>query len=151
MKERLYLVTGAMGHLEMCIRESDIDKPELPEVARDFAACGFHLIATENTCKAIRAAGIPCDKIDKIGEGRPNILDAIANHEIQIIVNTPICKKSAEDDSYIRKAAIKNRITHVNTMAAANASAEGIRAVKEGGTPGVKSLQAYNTEIKDTV
>ena len=133
------------------ISVNDMDKPELPEVARDFAACGFHLIATENTCKAIRAAGIPCDKINKIGEGRPNILDAIANHEIQIIVNTPIGKKSAEDDSYIRKAAIKNRITHVTTMAAAKASAEGIRAVKEGGTPGVKSLQAYHKEIKDKV
>ncbi len=129
------------------ISVNDMDKPELPEVAQGFYDCGFSILATENTHKAITAAGIPCQRINKIGGGRPNILDAIANHEIQMIINTPIGKKSAEDDSYIRKAAIKNRIPYMTTMAAAKASVEGIRAVKAGGTPGVKSLQAFHNEI----
>ena len=79
--------------------------------------------------------------------GRPHIGDCIANGEIQLIVNTPIGKESMHDDSYIRKAAIKHRIPYITTMAAAKASAEGIRAIKENEHFGVKSLQAHHDEI----
>ena len=94
-------------------------------------------------------AGIPAKKIFKIYEGRPNIADEIANGEIQLIINTPAGKTSAHDDSYIRKNAIKHRIPYITTMAAAKASAEGIRAIKQKTHFGVKSLQAHHADITE--
>lgn len=130
------------------ISVSDRDKDELPAVAGAFAECGFKILATGGTCKAIQAAGIDAEPIAKINEGRPNILDAITNGKIDFIVNTPFGKRGAVDDSYIRKAAIKGRVPYMTTMAAAKASAEGIRAV-QGGKTGVKSLQAFHSEITE--
>ena len=103
--------------LEGCalISVSDMDKPELLEVAQGLHDCGFKLMATGSTYDRIVEAGLPAEKIAKINEGRPNILDAITNKKIQLIVNTPIGKKGATDDSYIRKAAIKNKIFYLTT------------------------------------
>ena len=81
-------------------------------------------------------------------EGRPNITDEIANGSIQLIINTPAGKTSAHDDSYIRKSAIKHRIPYITTMAAAKASVEGIKALKENKHFGVKSIQAHHADIK---
>ena len=94
-------------------------------------------------------AGIPAEKIAKISEVRPNILDAITNRKIDLIVNTPNGKKGAVDDSYIRKAAIKGRIPYMTTMAAARAAAAGIKTVKAEGTLSVKSLQEFHSEITE--
>ncbi|MDE6424826.1 MAG: carbamoyl-phosphate synthase large subunit [Ruminococcus sp.] len=126
----------------------DRDKPELIEIAQAFNELGFRIIATGNSYKMIKEAGIPCEKIFKIYEGRPNIADEIANGEIQLIINTPAGKTSAHDDSYIRKAAIKHRIPYMTTMAAAKASAEGIKAIKHDKHFNVKSLQAHHADIK---
>lgn len=126
----------------------DRDKSELLEIATAFNKLGFKILATGGSHKMITEAGIPAEKIFKVYEGRPNIPDQIANHEIQLIVNTPAGKTSAHDDSYIRKAAIKHRIPYITTMAAAKASAEGIRALIEKKQFGVKSLQAYHNDIK---
>ena len=126
----------------------DRDKPELLDIAKSFNELGFHIIATGKSYEMIKEAGIPCDKIFKIYEGRPNIADEIANGEIQMIINTPAGKTSAHDDSYIRKAAIKHRVPYMTTMAAAKASAEGIKAIKNNTHLGVKSLQAHHADIK---
>ena len=126
----------------------DRDKPELIDIAKSFNELGFHIIATGKSYEMIKEAGIPCDKIFKIYEGRPNIADQIANGEIQMIINTPAGKTSAHDDSYIRKAAIKHRVPYMTTMAAAKASAEGIKAIKNNTHLGVKSLQAHHADIK---
>lgn len=126
----------------------DRDKSELLEIATAFNKLGFKILATGGSHKMITEAGIPAEKIFKVYEGRPNIPDQIANHEIQLIVNTPAGKTSAHDDSYIRKAAIKHRIPYITTMAAAKASAEGICALIEKKQFGVKSLQAYHNDIK---
>ncbi|MCM1313836.1 MAG: carbamoyl-phosphate synthase large subunit [Prevotella sp.] len=126
----------------------DRDKPELIEIAQAFNELGFRIIATGSSYKMIKEAGIPCEKIFKIYEGRPNIADEIANGEIQLIINTPAGKTSAHDDSYIRKAAIKHRIPYMTTMAAAKASAEGIKAIKHDKHFNVKSLQAHHADIK---
>ena len=130
--------------LSVCNR----DKGELIEVASAFHELGFKIIATKGCYNMITEAGIPAERIYKMTEGRPNIADQIANGEIQLIVNTPAGKESVTDDSYIRKAAIKHRIPYITTMAAAKASAEGIRAVKANADIAVKSLQAYHAEIK---
>lgn len=126
----------------------DRDKAELIEIATAFNNLGFKIIATSGCYKMITEAGIPAERIFKVYEGRPNIPDQIANHEIQLIINTPAGKSSAHDDSYIRKAAIKHKIPYITTMAAAKASAEGIRAIIEKTQFGVKSLQAYHADIK---
>lgn len=127
----------------------DRDKPELLEIAQAFYDLGFKILATGKSFEMIKDAGIPVKRIFKIFEGgRPNIADEIANGEIQLIINTPAGKTSAYDDSYIRKAAIKHRVPYITTMAAAKASADGIKAIKNNTHIGVKSLQAYHAEIK---
>jgi len=124
------------------------DKENAAELAKIFAECGFNILATGRTHTLIEEAGIPAKKIKKLKEGRPNILDAITNGEIDLIVNTPRGYSSSEDDSYIRKAAIKGKIPSMTTMAAAKASAEGIKEVLRKADIGVKSLQAFHQEIK---
>ncbi|MBQ2614418.1 MAG: carbamoyl-phosphate synthase large subunit [Clostridia bacterium] len=128
---------------------SDMDKGDAIEVAKGFDECGFKLMATDGTYRLIQSAGIPVEKIAKLEEGRPNILDKITNGKIDFIINTPVGKKGAEDDSYIRKSAIKHRVSHMTTMAAAIAAVEGIKAVKKNSNLEVKSLQQFHKEIQD--
>ncbi len=127
----------------------DRDKPELVEIAKAFSDLGFNILATGKSYDMITEAGIKAKKIFKIYEGRPNIADEIANGEIQLIINTPAGKTSVHDDSYIRKAAIKHRVPYITTMAAAKASAEGIKAIKHDLHFGVKSLQAHHADITE--
>ena len=132
----------------LLISVGDRDKPELIEIAREFKELGFKIIATGGTCDLIRGDGIEAEKVCKINEGRPNVLDVISNGKIDLIINTPVGKKGAEDDSFIRKAAIKNRVPYMTTMAAARATAEGIKAVKNGEVLPVKSLQEFHADIR---
>ena len=127
---------------------SDRDKSELPELARSLHECGFKLIATGGTCDVIEKEGIPVTRIFKLSQGRPNVLDAITNKEVNLIINTPAGKKGAVDDSYIRKAAIKGRICYVTSMAAAKATVEGIKAHKNCTQKGVHSLQEFHKAIQ---
>ena len=125
------------------------DKPEAAEIAEGFADCGFRILSTGETCSLIQAAGIPAERVKKLYEGRPNILDMITNGQIDLIVNSPSGKESIHDDSYLRKAAIKAKIPYMTTMAAAKAAVTGIRYVKEHGNGDVKSLQQLHSEIKE--
>jgi len=118
------------------------DRDGLAEVAREFARLGFRLLATEGTRAFLAGHGIAADPIAKLNEGRPNILDAILNKEITLVVNTPIGKQSQYDDSYIRKSAIKHRICYITTLAAAKAAVKGIAATHEGRGE-VRPLQEY--------
>lgn len=127
---------------------SDPEKPEVEEVARGLHECGLHLIATGNTFKLIEKAGIPVAKVQKITEGRPNILDEMTNQKICLVINTPIGKERAVDDSYIRKAAIKYKIPYITTMAAAKVTMEAIKEAKKQGTMQVHSLQEFHAKIK---
>ncbi len=125
------------------------DKAEVVEIARSFADDGFSIVATGNTYEMIREAGIPAERVNKLYEGRPNILDMITNGQLDLIVNSPVGKDSVHDDSYLRKAAIKAKIPYMTTIAAARATAKGIRYVKEHGNGEVKSLQQLHSEIWD--
>lgn len=125
------------------------DKEEVVDVARSFVNDGFKVLATGGTYNLIAEAGLPVTKIKKLYEGRPNILDAITNGEIDLIINSPVGKESVHDDSYLRKAAIKARIPYMTTMAAAKATAEGIAYVKKNGSSEVRSLQELHSLIKD--
>ena len=125
------------------------DKEEIVDVAKKFHQIGFKIVATGTTCDLINEAGIPAAKIKKLYEGRPNVLDAITNGEIDMIINSPIGKESTNDDSYLRKAAIKTKTPYMTTIAAAKATAEGILCHKEHPSKDVKSLQELHKEIRE--
>lgn len=125
------------------------DKAEVVDVARSFYEDGFKIVATGNTYDLIHQAGIPAERVKKLYEGRPNVLDMITNGQIQLIVNSPVGKDSVHDDSYLRKAAIKGKVPYMTTIAAAKATAKGIRYVKDHGQGEVHSLQALHSQIRD--
>lgn len=129
------------------ISVSDRDKEEVAEVAREFAKAGFHIISSRNTCKVIREAGIEADMVCKLHEGRPDMRDLIMNGKIDLIINTPVGRERHEDDSYLRKAAIKKKVPYMTTMAAAKATVSGILSLKKHGSSEVQSLQKLHGEI----
>jgi carbamoyl-phosphate synthase large subunit len=128
------------------ISVADRDKPAVVEVARRFAEMGFSIKATEGTHRCLVAAGIEADHVLKLHEGRPNLLDALSAGELHLVVNTPSGKESRQDDSYIRKTAVRRKVPHVTTLAAALAAAKGIDAFRRG-RGHVKSLQEYHAGI----
>ncbi|MBW1958959.1 MAG: carbamoyl-phosphate synthase large subunit [Deltaproteobacteria bacterium] len=123
------------------------DKPSALEPARLFQELGFKIRATKGTHAFLAEHGIDSEPINKLGYGRPDIVDAIKNGEIHLVVNTPSGKDSKDDDSYIRKAAIKYNVLNITTTAAATAAARGI-ARRRKGQANVKSLQNYHKNIK---
>jgi len=129
------------------ISVSEVERQALLPVAKEFADLGFRIKATEGTHAFLVSQGIEAERIKKMSEGRPNIVDGIMNKEIQLVVNTPSGKLSKEDDSYIRKAAIKYKVPYITTMSAALASARGIAAFRQGHGE-VKSVQAYHKDIR---
>ena len=129
------------------ITVADRDKPAVLDVARRFAELGFRIKATQGTHALLTAHGIPAELILKMREGRPDIVDAMVDGQIQLIINTPRGKIGKADDSYIRTTAIKRKIPYVTTLAAAAAAAKGIAACRQG-RGRVKSLQAYHADIK---
>jgi len=128
------------------ITVADRDKPAVHEVARRFAEMGFRIKATAGTHAFLAEAGIASEPILKMREGRPNVADAIANREIQLVINTPRGKMGKADDAYIRQTAIRCKVPYVTTLAAALAAAKGIAARREG-REAVKSLQDYHAGI----
>jgi carbamoyl-phosphate synthase large subunit len=120
---------------------------QLIKIARGFYELGFRIYATRGTHEFLLKNNVPSTLINKQNEGRPNIVDAITNKEINLIINTPAGKRGRQDDSYIRKAAIKYRVPYITTLAAAAASLHGIQA-ERAGHAGVKSLQEYHASIE---
>ncbi len=125
------------------------DKADVVDVARSLADDGFKILATGNTYESITEAGIPAEKVKKLYEGRPNVYDLITNGKIDLIINSPIGKGSVNDDSYLRKAAIKAKVPYMTTVAAAKATAAGIHYVKTHEENEIKSLQTLHGEITD--
>jgi len=115
-------------------------------VARKFAELGFSILSTKGTHVILEEKGIQSTSVKKYHEGRPNIVDAIMNGEVQLVVNTPSGRMSDEDDSYIRKAAIKHRVPYITTMTAATAAVRGIEEVRTSRSQ-VRSLQSYHEDI----
>lgn len=134
---------------KVLISVSDKDKAEVVDVARSLADNDFEILASKNTCKLLVENGLKAEEVKKLKEGRPNMMDIILNGEVDLIVNTPIGSERKEDDSYLRKAAIKKKIPYMTTMAAAKATASGIETIKKNGNSEVKSLQELHSQIKD--
>ncbi|HLJ76498.1 MAG TPA: carbamoyl-phosphate synthase large subunit, partial [Acidobacteriaceae bacterium] len=109
---------------------SDRDKTNLVNLARQYVELGFHLVATEGTANAIEKAGMSVDRVYKVKEGRPNVVDLIKGDRINLIVNTPRGQDPYFDEKAIRRAAVLARIPTITTLAAARAAAEGIAALQ---------------------
>jgi len=122
--------------------------PAAAKAAKEFVKLGFKLVGTEGTIRWLAENGIAGEVIHKINEGRPNVLDAIVNRQVSLVINTPSGRRDARaDDASIRKAALKYKVPYLTTVAAAVASAQGIRAARDS-AGGVKSIQAYHADIR---
>ena len=112
---------------------------------------GFTLLGTKGTADFYNANGIKCEFVNKIGGGRPDVIDVILNKEVCLVINTPKAKRNyAEDRKTIRKACLKYKVPYITTLAGALAAVKGIESVKNGngGEGGVKSLQEYHSLIR---
>ncbi|MFH1504251.1 MAG: carbamoyl-phosphate synthase large subunit [Candidatus Omnitrophota bacterium] len=125
---------------------ADKDKEELLPIAKNIKNLGFNIYATEGTAKFLKENNIEAQEIKKIHEGRPNIADAIKNKDINLVINTPVGRESKYDDSYIRMMAIQHKVPYITSMAAAQASVEGIKAMKNSKVE-PKSIQDYHKDI----
>lgn len=133
---------------KVLVTVSNKDKDELPELAHALKDAGFDIYATEGSAELIEAEGIAVERVKKLHEGRPNLVDLITNGEMDLVINTPAATgESAEDDSYIRKTAIKTHTPYFTTMAAALASAKGIKTVETSEEGSIASLQEIHAKI----
>jgi len=126
---------------------SDMDKSAALEPARLFRDMGFRIMTTRGTHEFFERNSIASEEVKKLGYGRPDLVDAVKNGEVNLIINTPSGRRSSEDGSYIRKAAIKYKTPYITTTAAAIAAAKGIAARREG-PPQIRSLQEYHAAIR---
>jgi carbamoyl-phosphate synthase large subunit len=124
---------------------NDKDKANVIPIARSLADLGFRLVATGGTAEAIRNAGVPCESVYKVNEGRPNAVDLMKNDEIHLIVNTPLGQASYFDEKALRTTATQRGIPLITTLSGAVAAVEAIRAVR-GGALSVRSLQEIYAE-----
>ena len=124
---------------------SERERKYLLPIVRTLHELGFKLVATEGTAKFLAENGIPHSEVKKLNEGRPNVADLIKNREVALIINTPIGRLGKIDDSCIRMLAIQYKIPYMTTIAAAKASAAGIREALHGDSS-PKSLQEYQSD-----
>jgi carbamoyl-phosphate synthase large subunit len=124
---------------------NDHDKEGAVVLARQFVEMGFHLVATHGTALVLEQSGLQPERVYKVKEGRPNVVDLIKGDRIQLIVNTPRGQDTFFDEKAIRRAAVLARIPTITTLAAAQAAAEGISALQQG-TLSVVALQTLHSE-----
>jgi carbamoyl-phosphate synthase large subunit len=120
----------------------DADKPRVVDTVRRLAETGFRVIATAGTQRFLAGRGIPCDKVNKVLEGRPHIVDAIKNGEVQLVINTTEGAQALADSRSLRREALLHKVPYFTTMAGASAAALGIEALL-GGQLEVRPLQSY--------
>jgi carbamoyl-phosphate synthase large subunit len=134
----------ATGKVFISVKNND--KPRAIEVARQLSALGFELIATKGTASAIVEAGVPCDVVNKVTEGRPHIVDSIKNNEVVLVINTVEERRNAIADSrHIRTSALLNRVTTFTTIAGAEAAVEGMKYMDKLDVISVQEMHAQLT------
>jgi carbamoyl-phosphate synthase large subunit len=109
-----------------------MDKIRAIPLARDFQELGFEIIATSGTASLLTENGVAARSIFKVGEGRPNVVDAIKNGEVQLVINTPLGAQSRFDEYDIGRSAIRYKIPAITTISGAQAAVRGIRNIKNG-------------------
>ncbi|NJL99526.1 MAG: carbamoyl-phosphate synthase large subunit [Synechococcaceae cyanobacterium SM2_3_2] len=125
------------------ITVSDRDKPQVLAIAQELAELGFKLVSTGGTQQFLSQAGLAVDKVLKLHEGRPHVVDAIKNRQIQLIINTPSGSEAQQDGQMIRRTALAYKVPLVTTLAGARATVAAIRALQLGDIQ-VKTLQEYH-------
>lgn len=125
---------------------SDVHKQEVVLVAQSLYQLGFELVATRGTAAAIKSAGVPAMVVNKVSEGRPNLVDRIKNGEIQLVINIPSGRTARDDDQLIRRASVNYNVPVVTTLAGARATASAIAAMQSGDLA-VRALQEYHQSI----
>ncbi|CCE23491.1 carbamoyl-phosphate synthase large subunit [Methylotuvimicrobium alcaliphilum] len=124
----------------------DADKAKLPELAKMLVAKDYQIVATRGTARVLKEAGIPCDEVFKVNEGRPNTVDMIKNDQIQLVVNTTDGKKAIHDSFTMRREALQHRVTYYTTMAGARAACYALGELAAGT---VTSLQELHKSLID--
>ncbi|MHC4592751.1 MAG: ATP-binding protein, partial [Planctomycetota bacterium] len=119
--------------------------PAAAEAARDFAEMGFDLCATGGTAQWLRDDGLQCERVNKVREGRPHIVDRIINGEIALVINTPSGKNPRQDEIAIRSTSWARRVPIITTIRAATAAAQATRKLREA-EMGIKTLQEYTID-----
>ena len=133
------------------LSNKESQKDQVLMIGKTLKDLGFTLVGTQGTADFYNANGIKCEVVNKIGGGRPDVVDMIMNKEVCLVINTPKAKRNyAEDRKTIRKVCLKYKVSYITTLAGAVAAVKGIEAVKNGngGEGGVKSLQEYHSLIK---
>jgi carbamoyl-phosphate synthase large subunit len=112
------------GRVFLSVREAD--KPYAADLAKRLNTLGFDIIATSGTAKSIESLGVACERVNKVKEGRPHVVDRIKNHEVTLIINTTEGKLAVEDSFSIRREALNRKVTYFTTMAGAEAFVEAL-------------------------
>jgi carbamoyl-phosphate synthase large subunit len=120
----------------------DHDKSRILPAAKQLADLGFNIIATGGTQRYLKSKGVPAKKVNKVLEGRPHIVDAMTNGEVQLVFNTTEGQAALADSKSIRRAALMGKIPYYTTLSGAVAAAQGIAAYKQGELQ-VRPLQDY--------
>ena len=133
------------------LSNKESQKDQVLMIGKTLKDLGFTLVGTQGTADFYNSNGIKCEVVNKIGGGRPDVVDMIMNKEVCLVINTPKAKRNyAEDRKTIRKVCLKYKVSYITTLAGAVAAVKGIESVKNGigGEGGVKSLQEYHSLIK---
>jgi carbamoyl-phosphate synthase large subunit len=128
------------------ISVNDNDKPGILRVGRELERLGFKIIATEGTREFLHVNGVDATLALKVHEGRPNVVDRMINHQVHLVINTPLGRSAFHDDTYIRRAALQYGIPCITTLSAAAACVEGIRSGHEQIST-IASLQEQHSKM----
>jgi len=145
-KSQLAAANGLPLEGAVLITVVDSDKATVTPIARRFHEMGFKIMATAGTWSYLRARGIPAQRVLKVYEGRPNCLDILVNHDMQLLINTPLGKHAQADDYLLRQAAIVHRVSYTTTMSAANAACDAILSLRSRRQT-VRSIQEWQSDI----
>ncbi len=129
---------------------NDRDKKKMGSLGKDLTSLGFKLLATEGTAAMLQEQGIAAERVFKVGEKRPHIVDHMINGDVHWVINTPLGEESKYDEKAIRRSALERGITHMTTLAAARAAVMGLKAERDG-TMTVRSLQEYHADARGRV
>jgi carbamoyl-phosphate synthase large subunit len=139
------IASGINLPIEGCVFISvkDLDKPTLAPIAKDLLDLGFQIMATGGTVDYLATKGIDVQRVNKVAEGRPHVVDAMKNGEVQLVFNTTEGAQSYRDSYSIRRTALTQNIPYYTTISGARAAIQAIRRLKTGAPLGVRALQAY--------
>lgn len=127
----------------VCISVNDFDKGAVAKIARDLHHLGFKLVATDGTAKWLSMVGLPVERVNKVSEGSPHVVDLMRDGQIDLMINTPRGGQAHDDGGFIRGTAHLIGLPIITTLSAAMAAVQGIRALREKPLR-VRSLQTHH-------